>query len=161
MALSRKLLLQLDNFAKNNKNKFGMVFCSLLTIRCIFKEVMVGFLIVGHTYEDIDVHFNYLSKVLKMRNTYVLANLMKAFMEFQKTVAFILEVVQEVVHFKKYVKNFHHNGANSLIRLGNMHLFQFFVEEDKEDCGSPVMKYKVLLNSKVADELCPCFVDCR
>jgi hypothetical protein len=44
-----------------------------------------------------------------MRNTYVLADLMKAFMDSQKTMAFILEVVQEVVDFKKYVKNFHHD----------------------------------------------------
>jgi hypothetical protein len=74
-----------------------------------------------------------------MRNTYVLADLMKAFMDSQKTMAFILEVVQEVVDFKKYVKNFHHDGANSLIGLGDMYLFKFYVEEDGDDWGWPVM----------------------
>ena len=39
------------------------------------------FLIVGHTHEDIDAHFSYLLKLLKMKNTYVLADLMKAFMD--------------------------------------------------------------------------------
>jgi hypothetical protein len=79
--LPRKLFLQLDNSAKDNKNKFVMAFYSLLTARHIFKEVMVGFLVVGHTHEDIDAYFSYLSKLVKRRNTYVLADLMKAFMD--------------------------------------------------------------------------------
>jgi hypothetical protein len=54
-------------------------------------------------------------------------------------VAFILEVVQEVADFKKYVKSFHHEGTNALIRLGDMHLFEFNVEEDADDRGWPVM----------------------
>ena len=79
--LSKKLFLQLDNSAKDNKHRYVMAFCSLLSTRRIFKEVTVGFLIVGHTHEDIDEHFSYLSKLLKMKNTYVLADLMKAFMD--------------------------------------------------------------------------------
>ena len=79
-----------------------MAFCSLLTARRIFKEVTVGFLVVKHTHEDIDAHFSYLSKLLKMKNTYVLADLMKAFMDSQKTTAFIPELVQEVADFKKF-----------------------------------------------------------
>ena len=64
------------------KNWYVMVFFLLLPARRIFKEVMVGFLIVGHTHEDIDAHFSYLSKLLKMKNTYFLVDLMKAFMNF-------------------------------------------------------------------------------
>ena len=90
--LSKKLFLQLDNSAKNNKNRFVIAFCSLLTAKRVFKEVTVGFLIVGHTHEDINAHFSYLSKLLKMKNTYVLADLMKAFMDSQKTTAFIPEL---------------------------------------------------------------------
>ena len=83
--LPKKLFLQLDNSAKDNKNRFVMAFCSLLTARRIFKEVTVGFLIVGHTHEDIDAHFSYLSKLIKRKNTYVVADLMKAFMDSPKT----------------------------------------------------------------------------
>ena len=150
--LPRKLFLQLDNSAKDNKNRFVMAFCSLLTARRIFKEVTVGFLVVGHTHEDIDAHFSYLSKLLKRRNTYVLADLMKAFMDSQKTVAFIPEVVQEVADFKKYVKDYHHDGVNSLTGLGEMHLFKFFVEEFGDDRGWPVMKYKVRFSCDVVDK---------
>ena len=56
-------------------------FCSLLTTRRIFKEVTVEFRIVGHIHDGIDVHFIYLLKLLKMKNTYVLTDLMKAFMD--------------------------------------------------------------------------------
>ena len=91
--LPKKLFLQLDNSAKDNKNRYVMAFCSLLTTRRIFKEVTVGFLIVGHTHKDINAHFSYFSKLLKMKNTYVLADLMKAFMGSQKMTAFIPELM--------------------------------------------------------------------
>ena len=141
--LPKKLFLQLDNSAKDNKNRYVMAFCSLLTARRVFKEVTVGFLIVGHTHEDIDAHFSYLSKLLKMKNMYVLANLMKAFMDSQKTTAFIPELVQEVADFKKFLHGYQHDGANKLIGLGEMHLFKFYVEEKGDDMGWPVMRYKV------------------
>jgi hypothetical protein len=58
--LLKRLYLQLDNSAKDNKNRFVMAFCSFLFARGIFKEVTVGFPIVGHTHKEIDAHFNYL-----------------------------------------------------------------------------------------------------
>lgn len=140
--LPKKLYLQLDNSAKDNKNRFLLAFCSLLTARRIFKEVTVGFLIVGHTHEDIDAHFSHLSKLIKRKNTYCLADLMKAFMDSQKTVAFIPEVVQEVADFKSYVADFHHDGGNAIEGHSEMHLFKFYVVEDGEDAGWPVMRYK-------------------
>jgi hypothetical protein len=46
-------------------------------------EVTIGFLIVGYTHEDMNTLFSYLSKLLKMKNTYVvLVDLIKAFMDF-------------------------------------------------------------------------------
>ena len=143
MLLPKKLFLQLDNLVKDNKIRYVMAFCSLLTARRVFKEVTVGFLIVGHTHEDIDAHFSYLSKLLKMKNTYVFADLMKAFMDSQKTTAFIPELVQEVADFKKFLYGYQHDGANKLIGLGEMHLFKFYVEEKGNDMGWPVMRYKV------------------
>jgi hypothetical protein len=142
--LPKRLYLQLDNSAKDNKNRFVMAFCSLLTARGIFKEVTMGFLVVGHTYEDIDAYFSYLSKLLKQKNMYVLTDLMKAFMDLQKSIVFISELVHEIADFKSYVRDFHHDGTNKLFGLGEMHLFKFYVEEDGGDRGWPVMRYKVL-----------------
>ena len=104
---------------------------------------MVGFLVVGHTHEDIDAHFSYLAKLLRMKNTYVLADLMKAFIDSQKTTAFIPELVQEIANFKKLIHDYEHGGANKLIGLKEMHLFKFYVEENGDDMGSLVMRYKV------------------
>ncbi len=55
-------------------------FLSLLIAKEVFEEVSLGFLVVGHTHEEIDGNFGYLSKKLKEQNNYVLAYLMKTFM---------------------------------------------------------------------------------
>jgi hypothetical protein len=44
----------------------------------------LGFLVIGHTHEDIDGCFGYLSKKLREENNYNLANLMRAFMISQE-----------------------------------------------------------------------------
>jgi hypothetical protein len=48
----------------------------------------LGFLVVGHTHEDIDGCFGYLLKKLKEENNYNLADLMKAFMISHKRHSF-------------------------------------------------------------------------
>jgi hypothetical protein len=52
----------MDNCVKDNKNRYLLALLSLLTAREMFKEVKLGFLIVGHTHEDINSCFGYLSK---------------------------------------------------------------------------------------------------
>ena len=59
--LLKKLFFELENLAKDNKNQSVIAFCLLLTTQRMLKEVIVGFLIVGHTQENIDAHFSYLS----------------------------------------------------------------------------------------------------
>ena len=114
-----------------------MAFLSLLTARGVFKEIQVGFLLVGHTYEDIDAYFSHLLKSLKSKNTFVVADLMKAFMESQE-LSFLPEFIQEVGDFNFFVKGFLCSGTSHIIGLGEMHLFKFYVDGD----GVPVMKFK-------------------
>ena len=135
--LPRKLYLQLDNSAKNNKNKYLMAFFSLLIVRDVFKEIQAGFLLVGHTHEDIDAYFSHLLKALKRKNTFVLVNLMKAFMQSQD-MSFMPEFIQEVADFKSFFQGYQSSGAAHLIGLGEIHLFKFYVDDD----GWPVMRYK-------------------
>jgi len=78
--LSKKLLLQMNNCVKDNKNRYLLTFLSLLSTKEVFEEVKLGFLIVDHTHEDIDRCFGYLSKILRKQNNYILVDLMKAFM---------------------------------------------------------------------------------
>jgi hypothetical protein len=63
--LPRRLSLQMDNYINDNKNCHMLTFLSLLIIRKVFEEVQLGFLVVGHTHEDIDGSFGYLLKKLK------------------------------------------------------------------------------------------------
>jgi hypothetical protein len=82
---------------------------------------------VGHTYEDIDAYFSHLSTSLKSKNTFVLADLMKAFMQSQEQ-AFMPKVIQEVADFKSFIEGYQSSGAARLIGLGKMHLFKFYVD---------------------------------
>ena len=47
--------------------------------------------------------------------------------------AFIFELVQEVANFKKFLQGYQLNGANKLIGLGEMHLFEFYVKEKSKN----------------------------
>ena len=78
-----------------------------------------------------------------MKNTYVLVDLMKAFMDSQKTTTFIPELVQEVADFKKFIYGYEYNGANKLIGLRKMHLLKFYVEENGDNMDWSVMHYKL------------------
>ena len=114
-----------------------MAYLSLLTARKVFKEIQVGFLMVGHTHEDIDAYFSYLSKKLKNVNTFVLPDLMKEFMTSQH-LPFVPQLIQEVANFKAFIKDYHHDGASALKGIIEMHLFRFY-DDDK---GWPVMQYR-------------------
>ncbi len=50
---------------KNNKNRHLLMFLSLLMAKDVLEEVKLGFLVVGHTHEDINGCFGYLSKKLE------------------------------------------------------------------------------------------------
>jgi hypothetical protein len=52
---------------KNNNNRHLLAFLSLLTTHEVFDKVQLGFLVVGHTHEDINNFFGYLSKKMKSR----------------------------------------------------------------------------------------------
>jgi len=82
-----------------------MAFLSLLTARGLFKEIQVGFLLVGYTHEDIDAYVSHVSKALKSKNTFVVADLMKAFMQSQE-LSFMPEFIQEVGDFKSFIKDY-------------------------------------------------------
>jgi hypothetical protein len=89
----------MDNCVKDNMNQHLLAFLSLLTTKDVFEEVKLGFLIVGHTHEDIDGCFGYLSKKLREGNNYILADLMRVFMISQER-PFIPQLIQKILNFK-------------------------------------------------------------
>ena len=49
--LTPTLYIQLDNCGRENKNKFVFALLALLVARGFVKDVLVSFLMVGHTHE--------------------------------------------------------------------------------------------------------------
>ena len=63
-----KLYIQLDNYGRENKNQYVIGFLALLVKLKVFDEVNLGFLMKGHTHEDIDQLFSCISRYLHKRN---------------------------------------------------------------------------------------------
>ena len=66
--LPRVLLLQLDNTTKQNKGRYLFAFLALLVHHNVFDKVLVSFLPVGHTHEDIDQMFSKFAQYLRRHN---------------------------------------------------------------------------------------------
>ena len=82
------LMLQLDNTTKQNKGQFLYGFLALLVEKGIFETVVVSFLPVGHTHEDIDQLFSRISVWLRHNNAAGRVSLEKAIRhayKFEKT----------------------------------------------------------------------------
>ncbi|XP_035680730.1 uncharacterized protein LOC118418795 [Branchiostoma floridae] len=62
------LYLQMDNCWRECKNQYVFAFLGLLVLRGIFKEVQVGYLLVGHTHEDVDQFFSRVAEKLRKRD---------------------------------------------------------------------------------------------
>jgi hypothetical protein len=59
--LPKTLFIQMDNAAGENKNKYVFGFLSNLVAKGVFETIVVSFLPVGHTHEDIDQIFSQLA----------------------------------------------------------------------------------------------------
>ncbi len=67
-ALPRKLCVQLDNTSGENKNRYVMAFCEELVSRGVFDEIIVSFLLTGHTHDDVDRKLSRISVAVKQRD---------------------------------------------------------------------------------------------
>ena len=136
--LPRVLKLQLDNCAGDNKNKYVFAYLSLLTAREVFEEVHLGFLMVGHTHEDVDAMFGHFSERLMHHPAYTLPDLMALLMKARKPNP-IPHFVQEVPDFKSYLEPFLLSGRDTLVGHLKPRLFKFYVRSD----GMPCFQYKL------------------
>ncbi|CAH1271076.1 LAMB1 [Branchiostoma lanceolatum] len=66
--LPNTLYLQLDNSAKECKNKYIIAFAAWLVHLRVFRKVKLGYLMPGHTHEDVDQMFSRFSTHLDKRN---------------------------------------------------------------------------------------------
>ena len=103
--LPKKLHLQMDNTAKDNKNHYLLGFCTILIAEHVFKEVEVFFLPMGHTHQDIDQTFSLITRRISQHRAYSLPHLMK--------------VVKDAWQDHKYV------GATAKVHLEMKHILDF------------------------------------
>ncbi len=54
--LNPTLYVQADNCGRENKNRYILGFMALLVARGIVKEIIISFLMVGHTHEGKSLH---------------------------------------------------------------------------------------------------------
>jgi hypothetical protein len=59
------LQIQANNYGWENKNIYMFGLYAALVVEGYFKEVQLSFLIVGHTYEDIEQRFSIISNTMK------------------------------------------------------------------------------------------------
>jgi len=131
------LLLQLDNAASDNKNRYLFMFLSLLTALGVFITIEVGFLLVGHTHEDIDGTYGRMSSSLKSKDIYSLPEMMDTYRKIEEKRVFPPKLIDKVYDFKSFLNGYIKEGKNALVGHLNVQYFQFLVLNDV-----PVLRYK-------------------
>ena len=136
------LHIQLDNYAKDNKYRYVFCFWSLLVAKGIFKEVFMSFLMVGHTYDDIDASFGRWSMNSHKEDSPTIPLLMKSYMDLEN-VPVIPHMIEEVPNFKAFIKPYMLKGGDRLVGHTKAQQFRFYIRDD----GLPAMQFKLLCTS--------------
>ena len=133
------LIMHMDNAIGDNKNRYVFCFWSLLVANKIFREVYVNFMIVGHTYNDIDALFGRWSMQLKKENFPTVPALMKLFIDVDSTPT-VAHLIEEVPDFKSFIAGAFVDGGDILVGHTRPQQVKFYLDS----FGCPVMKYKLL-----------------
>ncbi|XP_019627798.1 PREDICTED: uncharacterized protein LOC109472461, partial [Branchiostoma belcheri] len=81
--LPNTLYLQLDNSAKECKNKYVIAFSTWLVKLGIFRKVKLGYLMPGHTHEDVDQMFSRVSTHLLLHDAPTIPDRLQAYTTVQ------------------------------------------------------------------------------
>jgi hypothetical protein len=105
----------------------------------------VSFLLVGHTYKDIDATFGRWSMKLHENDYPTIPSLMKSFMLVNlKSYKIILSLIEEVPTSKDFIKPFIARGRDKLIGHTWGQQFKFSMQD-----GEPIMQYKILCTNSL------------
>ena len=140
------LYLQLDNTSRENKNKFLMAYLHMLVERGVFKKIKVGFLMVGHTHDQIDQMFSRFLVKLNKRRAYRLETLEEILMDSYRPKPEI-KFISEVGDFRKYVSDRYENnseglGGDVLLPLNNIRAQrQLRIKQIRNDTGETQVQF--------------------
>lgn len=136
------LYVQLDNTSRENKNKYLMAYFNMLVEKGIFKKIKLGFLLVGHTHDQIDQMFSRFSVKLNKQRAFRLDALEEIILDSYKPRPEIV-FVEEVADFRKFITDKdqpNHDGlaGNVLITLNGIRdQKQFRIKQVVGDDGFP------------------------
>ena len=134
------LRIQADNCWRENKNKFIFGLCSMLVAQNIFQTVKMGFLMVGHTHEDIDQVFSVISRELKSRYVLTMPDMIKRIGQKiggGRTESSEVHLLERMVDWKRFIEPYIVRGNEGLERHTNPHYFRFQMFN-----GQPTMQWK-------------------
>lgn len=121
------LRIQLDNCYRENKNRYMLAFLAHLVQLRVFKEIILSFLVVGHTHEDIDQRFSVFSKGLVKKKYRDLIELQEQIKSCYKNNIPETTVINRVIDFSSYYENFSINISGH----SKPHVFKFTLENDE------------------------------
>ena len=112
------LHIQLDNYWKDNKCRFVKTFWSLLTAKRIFTDVHVSYLLVGHTYDDINASFGTWNMDMREYNYHNISFLMKLYMD-KENVLVIPHMMEKLPDWRAFVSEHIPSDKDKLIKHMN------------------------------------------
>ncbi|XP_065906896.1 uncharacterized protein [Dysidea avara] len=131
--LPSKLYVQMDNCVRENKDKFVYAFMSYLVEINIFSEIEIGFLMVGHTHEDVDQRFSQLSQYLSKRSATTMEDMLRSAKTSNPDVVHA-SVMEKVFDIRKWI-----SPHIEVIKYHTEpHVFLF----KRDASGKVVMQYK-------------------
>ena len=134
--LPRKFYLQLDNTSKQCKNRFLLGWLACLVQWGVFDEVVVSFLPVGHTHEDIDQIFSRLAMYLRHHDSRSRIEMMDGFASSYKSkmgtrpITAHIEAVANISHWlETYLASMEPSGDQK--GISNFYQFKLY-KQDRE-----------------------------
>ena len=100
------LYIQMDNCAKDNKNKTLFAYVAYLVLHRVFRKVKLSFLMVGHTHDQVDQVFSRFSVWLSHHDCITVDELMAGFAEaytFEFRIPAKSYVVDKVIDVEKWL----------------------------------------------------------
>lgn len=125
------LYVQLDNTAtRENKNQVLLAYLSMLVHQKVFKKVKLGFLLVGHTHDQIDQMFSRFSVKLAKKSAFDLNDICKLLKEAYEPHPKI-HVLKGTYDFREFATG-GVSGRSSFVQL-NDHSFQHQFKMKEKD----------------------------
>ncbi|KAL3702382.1 hypothetical protein R1sor_020404 [Riccia sorocarpa] len=124
--------IQLDNSGKDDKNWAVMSILSELVMRGVFKTVVMSFLIVGHTHEDVDAYFSKINMSLSHRQITSLPEILSMIYSAEERKA-LPRLITEVADYKLHAEPY----RKTVEGISKPVAFKFYMENNM-----PMMKFQ-------------------